>query len=460
MIIGAGVGGLLAGLLLARDGHEVIALERDAQAPPADNEGAWDDWDRRGVTQFRQPHGLIAGLCRLLEHELPDVWQQMEATEPVFRYETDLSPDPGAADEATRDRFRAAVMRRASFERIVAAIAETEPNLTVHRGVAVQGIVADQNGRTRVQAVQTGEVGELQADLVVDSSGRRTGAPRWLAEIGAGVETFSEHDGFTYSSRWFRTHSGSIDGFGQSLFGGMAPGLVSLIFPGEAGVFGVAMVGMGSDKALRKLRDGQVFMDVARRMPGLTDCVDPDVSAPIGDVIPMASIQNRSLRFWAEGRPSVVGMVNIGDSVMSTNPSLGRGMAIAALMSKDLRDVIRSTEDPEELVLRFDEVKEQRYLPYLADAVQSDADLRAMFTATASGVTAPAPPSDRAAVGRASLVDMTVWRRWIEVNQLFEIPSSCLADPELVEHARSVAADMPPAPMAMTRQELVDTLTA
>src|SRR5262249_8752276 len=62
LIIGAGICGLGTALLLARDGHDVLVIERDADPVPNSPQEAWDAWDRKGVAQFRQPHNFMPGL--------------------------------------------------------------------------------------------------------------------------------------------------------------------------------------------------------------------------------------------------------------------------------------------------------------------------------------------------------------------------------------------------------------
>jgi glycine/D-amino acid oxidase-like deaminating enzyme len=44
-VMGAGVAGLSAAMLLAHDGHDVVVVERDPAPPPQAAE-AWDGWDR------------------------------------------------------------------------------------------------------------------------------------------------------------------------------------------------------------------------------------------------------------------------------------------------------------------------------------------------------------------------------------------------------------------------------
>ena len=75
VVCGGGVVGMAAAMMLARDGHEVTVLERDAAAVPASATEAWDHWDRVGVPQFRQPHNLFPRFRQILEDELPDVLQ-------------------------------------------------------------------------------------------------------------------------------------------------------------------------------------------------------------------------------------------------------------------------------------------------------------------------------------------------------------------------------------------------
>src|SRR6266566_10023838 len=78
VIIGAGVVGLGAAMLLAGDGHHVIVLERDPAPPPAEPAEAWKQWQRPGVNQFRLPHAFLAGFRSVLDAELPEVSKALQ----------------------------------------------------------------------------------------------------------------------------------------------------------------------------------------------------------------------------------------------------------------------------------------------------------------------------------------------------------------------------------------------
>src|SRR5262245_8301059 len=77
VIIGADICGLGTALLIVREGPDVTLLEHDAAPLPASPQAAWEQWERKGVAQFRQPHNFMPGLRLLLEAELPDVQEAL-----------------------------------------------------------------------------------------------------------------------------------------------------------------------------------------------------------------------------------------------------------------------------------------------------------------------------------------------------------------------------------------------
>jgi 2-polyprenyl-6-methoxyphenol hydroxylase-like FAD-dependent oxidoreductase len=79
LVLGGGFCGLAAGLLLVRDAHEIIVLERDGDPVPVSADEAWEQWSREGVTQFRQAHFLAAGGRTVLQETLPDVLDGLRA---------------------------------------------------------------------------------------------------------------------------------------------------------------------------------------------------------------------------------------------------------------------------------------------------------------------------------------------------------------------------------------------
>ncbi len=55
-VVGGGMAGMLAALVLARDGHRVTVYECDDTDVPESADEAFDAWDRRGAPHARQSH--------------------------------------------------------------------------------------------------------------------------------------------------------------------------------------------------------------------------------------------------------------------------------------------------------------------------------------------------------------------------------------------------------------------
>ena len=71
LVVGGGMAGQTAAMLLAKDGHAVTVLERDAEAPPTSVDEAWAHWERRGVNQFRMLHFFLPRFREVLAARAP-----------------------------------------------------------------------------------------------------------------------------------------------------------------------------------------------------------------------------------------------------------------------------------------------------------------------------------------------------------------------------------------------------
>ena len=213
VVMGAGLNGLTTGMLLARDGHRVTVLERDAAAPRGSAGELWQRWERRGVNQFRQLHFMLPRWRALMERELPAVIAELEAmggarTNLVGALPAEMTGGWREGDE----RFETVTARRPVLEAAVAAVAEQTPGLTIRRGVTVTGLVTGPesvDGVPHVTGVLTGEATATRADLVVDATGRRSPVSGMLEAIGARRPAEEREDcGFVYYTRHFRSADG------------------------------------------------------------------------------------------------------------------------------------------------------------------------------------------------------------------------------------------------------------
>ena len=161
LIIGGGICGLGAALLLARDDHEVTVLERDAEPIPPSADAAWERWERKGVAQFRQPHNFMPGLRLLLEAELPEVQDALERAGAATRVQSALD----IADVA-EPYIRRRAIRHLEKRRIVIFAAGTgNPYFTTDTAAALRAL---EIGAAGILMAKHGARGVYSADPNTD----------------------------------------------------------------------------------------------------------------------------------------------------------------------------------------------------------------------------------------------------------------------------------------------------
>ncbi|GLZ46396.1 FAD-binding monooxygenase [Actinomycetospora sp. NBRC 106375] len=447
VVCGGGMVGLSAALMLARDGHRVTVLESDAQEPPP-TERAWASWSRRGVAQFRQPHGLFARVRAVLDAELPDLPGRMRDAGCVTVDPLAALP-PTVTDREPRDddeALTAVTGRRPVVEAVVAATAAGTHGLRIRRGVTVTGLLMGPRAGTgapsrcpHVVGVRTAAGEEIRADLVVDATGRRGPGARWLYALGAPLtETRAVDRGFVYYTRFY-TGPTLPPRIGPPL----APlGSVSLLtLPGDGDTWSVTVYGLAADRALRAVRDPAVFDQVVGACPWQAPWL---AGERITGVLPMGGGIDRRTRLVRAGRPVVTGLVAIGDAWCATNPSAGRGISIGVTHAQALRHVVRDhLGDAAALAEAFDGVTERAVAPLVE--VQTHADRVRVAEMQAEIAGEPAGPTDdpMTRLAAAAGEDADALRGLLEIVNCLALPDEVLARPR-VRAAVDALGPVPP----------------
>ena len=436
LVLGAGLTGLTTAMLLARDGHDVTVLERDAADPPGDAPAAaWTGWDRGGVAQFHQLHLMLPRWREVMETELPGVLDALRAAGGLDHNALHHRPVAQTGGWQPGDeRFGLVTARRPVLEAAVASVAARCPGLRIRRGVAVTGLLTSDGGAVpQVVGVRT-VAGDVRASLVVDAGGRRSAVSRWIVDAGGPAPVDERADcGFVYYGRHYR---GAMPaGVDSMLSHNESVSLLTL--PADNGTWGVGITTSSRDRALRELRHVPCWEAAIRCYPATAGWIDAE---PITGISVMAGIEDRRRELVIDSAPVVTGLVALGDAWASTNPSLGRGASIGALHACVLRDVVakEGTDDPDTLVLRFAAETAATVAPYLDSTLSFDRHRLAEIEADAAGV--PYEPEDPAwamtrALGAGARTDPVVARALAAIASVQALPAEVLGDPAVLGHA-------------------------
>ena len=443
VVVGAGVVALGASILLAKDGHQVILLERDPAKPPDDPAEAWERWPRPGLNQFHMAHAFLGGFRSVLDAELPEVSKALEAAGCLrLNFIRDVLPDTISGGWRDGDeRYEWLTGRRPVVEAVLAAAAESAPGVEIRRGTAVAELVSETSARPgvpHVAGVRTKAGESIRADLVVDMSGRRSALPGWLEAIGARRPAEElEDSGFVYYGRHFR----SADEARPALIG---PPLIkwgtitSLTLPADNGTWAVVLVTGSKDTAFRPLREPARWGAVVRSLPLIAHWLD---GTPIDDGVQvMARLEDRYRGFVADGRPVATGVVALADSWACSNPTNGRGASIGLLHALILRDQLRAVglEDPAGFAAAFHTATAETVEPWYRATLAADRHRLGEIEAGIGGV-AYDPRDPQYELEQALEValgqDADCLRAFLDVRFVLRTPEQVFARPGLRDQA-------------------------
>jgi 2-polyprenyl-6-methoxyphenol hydroxylase-like FAD-dependent oxidoreductase len=432
VVIGGGLGGLMAALLLGRKGHGVTVVERDAGPPSDGAEAIFQNWARRGVPQARQPHLFLGRAVRVLRDEAPDVLAELLAAG-ALRVPVDLGEGP---DDAV------VCSRRLTYEAVVRGAVERQPDVSFRIGAGVDDLVFDRADAAMVRGVHLEDGDVLTADLVVDASGRRSLIPRILD--GHGIRPLPEVSqgcGFLYVSRHYRLHPGTDYPHTDLPIMANLGWASAMAFPGDRGTFSLLAIVSAVDPLRRELTTERGFSRFHAAVPPTAAWLD--AGDPISAIRTMARVENCYRRVVDGDGPIVTGIVLLGDAAMHTNPTAGRGVSLAFAHAQHLVATVGNTDPGADFTVAFDAWTDANIGSWYHLQAGADASMVRRMEAAVRGE-AP-PPPDRMEQIRAVMIALSkqatpAGLRLRRMRNVVSLPAEVLGDPIVQAAAESYLA--------------------
>ncbi len=345
IVIGGSIAGMLAAAELAKHFRRVELVERDelGDGPAA----------RKGAPQGNQIHTLLPIGERKIEEILPGI--QSEFIEAGFSQYDGTADIPGLTKVGWRCRVelettRAVGFRRPLLEWLIRRRVLALDNVAI-RHMAVTGLIGSGDG-SGIVGVKLKDGARLDANLVVDASGRGTRVPKWIQELGfSEPKTVEVRIYMGYATQFVTVPDGAFvhgaRGLGSGVWADNSVG--GVILPADNGVHSLAAIGIMKTYPPAEREAMCEFLERAYT-PLLAEVAR--ASVPVSPVFTYRMPGNLR-RLWENLDPLPEGLVTVGDAAASFNPLYGQGVTLAAIGALILGRALIESGSAESLPTRF-----------------------------------------------------------------------------------------------------------
>lgn len=416
IVLGSGIGGLLAARAASEHFRSVTVIERDIV--PADPR------PRKGASQGYHTHGLLARGRQIMEQWYPGFTEEMARHGAMIGdlglmvswlgHQTSLLP--------VETGLTGIVAPRPLVEHGLRARLLALPGVNLCDGCRVEDLIHDEAAQA-VKAVAIrrpdGRSERLPADLVIDARGRGAPIARHLADWGYGTVPERRIDiGLGYVTRLYRRDPTDLGGrLGIVVAGGPPSWRTGVIACHGPDRWTVSIGGYFGDHP-PMTEDG--FLAFTRTMPTTEIAAVIERAQPMSDFMTIKYPASRRRDFASMGR-FPAGYLPFSDSICSFNPVYGQGMSVAAEQSL-LLDAALADGNDRTLAQRFLEAADT--VVDTAWQMSTGNDLRHPKVEARRTIAARAIGRYMTLAHRAAEMDAQVSRTFLEVANLVTPPSN------------------------------------
>ncbi|WP_254922819.1 FAD-dependent oxidoreductase [Rhodococcus sp. OK302] len=429
VVIGAGMGGLLAARVLSEFFDDVTVVERDAlpDTPVA----------RRCVPQARHVHVLTTRGRNAMEELFPGLTEDLLGCgapngdiQADFRWVAD-----GHRLAKGVSGIPVLMVSRPLVEWYLRNLVQALPNVEIIDRCTARRITTDPQHR-RVTglavSVPSKNIADtvIACDLVIDASGRSSESQGWLESLGFNrprEEKLPIH--LAYGTRRYRREASHLDGdLGVGVMGTPELPRGGLVVAQENDDWVVTLAGYADDEPPL---DAEGFVDYARSLPA------PEFGELLSHAHPLdEGVRYRvpsTVRRHFESAPLPDGYIPFGDTMCCFNPVYGQGMTVAALEALILRRCLQReshhVRDNHRVTARF--LRNSRPLLDEAWEMACNTDLRMPFIEGKRTAKIRMTNAYVARVHRAAATDPRVGTAFWRVTNLLAHPNSLMSPPTL-----------------------------